>query len=196
MRGCGKGGRWDVGEAGECSLPRRTGVNRRGMMALTANQVESLPPFVAAVLSECPEPLTRGADQPARQERRQHQRQSAVVSHRRPGPQGRCSAANKQRTLSDAQAIRQGTVAGTDGSGTPTPFWVEAGMRTAINRLCSVVLHAVGTGQLDLLHKCEASADQLQAHFRIPPWQSASSVRPLSILVHGIGLTDQLLRAQ
>ena len=48
-------------------------------------------------------------------------------------------------------------------------------MRTAINRLCSVVLYAVGTGQLDLLHKCEASADQLQAHFRIPPWQSESS---------------------
>ena len=69
-------------------------------------------------------------------------------------------------------------------------------MRTAINRLCSVVLHAVGTGQLDLLYKCEASADQLQAHFRIPPWQSASSVRPLSMRVRGLGLTDRLLRVQ
>ena len=168
------------------------------MMALTGGQLESLPPFVAAVLSECPEPLAKAvAEQPTRQERRQHhQRQGAAVPHRTHAVKGRCSAANKQRTLSDAQAIRRGTVAGTDGSGTPTPFWVEAGMRTAINRLCSVVLHAVGTGQLDLLYKCEASADQLQAHFRIPPWQSASSVRPLSMRVRGLGLTDRLLRGQ
>lgn len=147
-------------------------------MPLTANQLDSLPPCVAAALPECPEPLAHGAEQRPRQRQEQRQRKAGV---HRLAVSGRGSTAHKQRTLSDAQAIRRGAEASANGAGTSTPFWLEAGMRTAINRLCSVVLHAVGTGQLDLLHICEASADQLQAHFRIPSWQSASSVSPISI---------------
>ena len=148
------------------------------MVPLTANQLEALPPFVAEVLPdgprETPEPRSRKQEQPpTKHERRSHQRQRGG-----PSVHGRSSAAHKQRTLSDVQAIRKGAALGNHASGKSPPFWAEAGMRTAINRLCSVVLHAVGTGQLDLLHKCEAFADQLQAHFRIPPWQSTLSAAP------------------
>ena len=161
-----------------------------GMLALRPDHRKSLPPFVPALASpkaepppqcaelppRCAEQPPRCAGQPPRSERRQQQQQPRTKGEapRRVAAHHGSARSNKQQTLSDAQAIQRGTVGGTDGTGTSTPFWVEAGMRTAINRLCSVVLYAVGTGQLDLLHKCEASADQLQAHFRIPPWQSAS----------------------
>lgn len=151
-------------------------MQRAWMLPLTANQLEALPPLVAEVLPDGPreqaEPRNCKQEQPlTKHVRRSHQRQ-------RGAPHGRSSAAHKQRTLSDVQAIRKGAALGNHASGKSPPFWAEAGMRTAINRLCSVVLHAVGTGQLDLLHKCEAFADQLQAHFRIPPWQSALSTAP------------------
>ena len=155
-------------------------------MTLTAQELDSLPPFVAAVLSECPEPLARQQPPPRqRQRQHEHQRQQLVAAS---VPQClavpvRLSEADRQRTLSDALAIRRGAMAGESSDpSASTPFWLEAGMRPAINRLCSVVLHAVGTGQLDLLRKCQASADQLQAHFRIPPWQSES--RPLYLARH------------
>lgn len=150
------------------------------MVPLTAKQLEALPPFVAEALPDAgkarekTEPRNRKQEQPpTKHERLSHQRQRGGVS-----AHGRSSAAHKQRTLSDVQAIRKGAALGKVKNGKSSPFWAEAGMRTAINRLCSVVLHAVGTGQLDLLHKCEAFADQLQAHFRIPPWQSTLSTAP------------------
>ena len=179
-------GRERVGCGGNCALhslaPSWLELGL-GMLALRPDHRKSLPPFVPALASpkaetppQCAEQPPRCAEQPPRSEQRQQQQQPRTKGEapRRVAAHHGSARSNKQQTLSDAQAIQRGTVGGTDGTGTSTPFWVEAGMRTAINRLCSVVLYAVGTGQLDLLHKCEASADQLQAHFRIPPWQSAS----------------------
>lgn len=157
------------------SSPRQTPAE-----GLTSQADGGLPGFLAAVLSDKPEAAERQAEQ-QRLEDEQEQRHDR---HHDFTPQMALAVAvpvgqpeaDKRRTLSDALAIRRGAAAmASDGdASTSTPFWLEAGMRPAINRLCSVVLHAVGTAQLDLLRKCQASADQLQAHFRIPPWQSKS----------------------
>ena len=150
-------------------------------LCLTTDDADGLPGFLASVLSDEPEAAERLAQQQQAMEEEEEQ-QRHVRNHDRDlsphclaVPVG-LSEADKRRTLSDALAIRRGAAAMASDcdASTSTPFWLEAGMRPAINRLCSVVLHAVGTAQLDLLRKCQASADQLQAHFRIPPWQSES----------------------